>query len=53
VKKIFILVLFFWGVSLNFVLAKTIDEEIAEISRQIAEIEKAVSPLKSEFGTEN
>lgn len=51
-KKIFILLsltLFFVFVP-RLIFAKTIDEEISEISKQIADLEKAIAPLKSESG---
>lgn len=47
----FFLLLLFTVCSLpftNFVFAKTIDEEISEISKQIADLEKAMAPLKTE-----
>lgn len=40
-----------WIISSNFVLAKSIDEELADIASQISAIEKSMAPLKSESGS--
>lgn len=38
-------------ISGNFVMAKSIDEELADIAAQISGIEKSMAPLKSESGS--
>ena len=49
-KKILILILFCFSAFLinQSVFAKTIDEEIADITKQIADLENSIAPLKKE-----
>ncbi len=50
-KKIWLFLILFLFLNVNLVLAKTIDEELAEIALQISAIEKSMAPLKSESGS--
>ena len=49
-KKFLIPLCFFFCILLSssFVFSKTIDEEIADVSKQIADLEAAITPLKNE-----
>lgn len=50
-KKIGLILLVLWIVSVNFVMAKSIDEELADIASQISAIENSMAPLKKESGS--
>ncbi len=50
-KKIGLIGLILWLCFVNFALAKTIDEELADIASQIAAIENSMAPLKKESGS--
>ncbi|MDD2225434.1 MAG: hypothetical protein PHP97_04740, partial [Candidatus Shapirobacteria bacterium] len=49
-KKLLIFILFFFSAFLitQSVFAKTIDEEIADITKQITDLENSIAPLKKE-----